>query len=370
MTNLVNFNANKAHDTSNNLLSGATADFFDTGTTDAQTVYTNKDLSTGPVTQITADSAGLFAPIFSKDVTDLKVVVKTSSGSTLYTIDPALVQTTGGGASTVSFTPTSRISDSDVQNAIVKVDTLLADLEEEVKDITASTGSSSAFLLAHTGYTAYTTDDTFNFRANHASTGATTLNVESVGSKSIKKYDNANAKVALIARDIMIGQIHIVTYDGTDFVLRTKALATATESGNVELGTLAEGTTGTDTLRVATIDVADAMIVERNKVVAWVNFNGTGTIAIRDSGNAQFNVSSVTDNSTGDYTINFNSALANAHYCPVFGTTGRGGDAICVQGGANFGTAVTKTTSALRIEATTGGATLTDAEEIYAAMLR
>jgi hypothetical protein len=43
---------------------------------------------------------------------------------------------------------------------------------------------------------------------------------------------------------------------------------------------------------------------------AWVNFNGTGTVAIRDS----FNVSSITDNGTGDYTINFATAMPNANY--------------------------------------------------------
>jgi hypothetical protein len=43
---------------------------------------------------------------------------------------------------------------------------------------------------------------------------------------------------------------------------------------------------------------------------AWVNFNGTGTPAIRDS----FNVSSITDNGTGDYTINFTTALPNGDY--------------------------------------------------------
>jgi hypothetical protein len=47
----------------------------------------------------------------------------------------------------------------------------------------------------------------------------------------------------------------------------------------------------------------------------WVNFNGTGTIAIRDS----HNVSSLTDNSTGYYTINFSNNLANANFCEVVG---------------------------------------------------
>jgi hypothetical protein len=43
---------------------------------------------------------------------------------------------------------------------------------------------------------------------------------------------------------------------------------------------------------------------------AWVNFNGTGTVAIRSS----FNVSSITDNGTGDYTVNFTTALPDANY--------------------------------------------------------
>jgi hypothetical protein len=46
---------------------------------------------------------------------------------------------------------------------------------------------------------------------------------------------------------------------------------------------------------------------------AWVNFNGTGTVAIRASGN----VSSITDNATGDYTVNFTTAMPDANYSPV-----------------------------------------------------
>jgi hypothetical protein len=43
---------------------------------------------------------------------------------------------------------------------------------------------------------------------------------------------------------------------------------------------------------------------------AWVNFNGTGTVAIRASGN----VTSITDNGTGDYTVNFTTAMSDANY--------------------------------------------------------
>jgi len=45
----------------------------------------------------------------------------------------------------------------------------------------------------------------------------------------------------------------------------------------------------------------------------WVNFNGTGTVAIRDS----YNVSSVSDNGTGDYTVNFSTTMSDTNYCKV-----------------------------------------------------
>ena len=43
---------------------------------------------------------------------------------------------------------------------------------------------------------------------------------------------------------------------------------------------------------------------------AWVNFNGTGTVAIRDS----FNVGSITDNGTGDYDVNFSNSFSDSNY--------------------------------------------------------
>ena len=60
---------------------------------------------------------------------------------------------------------------------------------------------------------------------------------------------------------------------------------------------------------------------------AWVNFNGTGTVAIR----ASFNVSSITDNGTGNYTVNFTTALPDANYAvstSVTDTSGIFNDAV------------------------------------------
>ena len=82
---------------------------------------------------------------------------------------------------------------------------------------------------------------------------------------------------------------------------------------------------------------------------AWVNFNGTGTVAIR----AQFNVSSITDNGTGDYTVNFTTALADANYSAVTTTTSlsTAGDTRfnCGIRGSVAGGASNKSTTALRI---------------------
>ena len=51
------------------------------------------------------------------------------------------------------------------------------------------------------------------------------------------------------------------------------------------------------------------LVVARCK--AWINFNGTGTVAIVGS----FNVSSLVDRGTGQYTFNFSTAMPNDNYC-------------------------------------------------------
>lgn len=65
------------------------------------------------------------------------------------------------------------------------------------------------------------------------------------------------------------------------------------------------------TLKVNTIQNASG--VEKYLCQAWVNFNGTGTVAIRASGN----VTSITDHSTGDFTVNFTNAMTDANYAAV-----------------------------------------------------
>lgn len=67
------------------------------------------------------------------------------------------------------------------------------------------------------------------------------------------------------------------------------------------------------TIKVDTIK--NTSNVEVFTAKAWVNFNGTGTVAIRESGN----VTSITDNGTGNYTVNFTTAMTDANYCATLG---------------------------------------------------
>ena len=64
---------------------------------------------------------------------------------------------------------------------------------------------------------------------------------------------------------------------------------------------------------------------------AWVNFNGTGTVAIRANGN----VSSITDYGTGSYQVNFSTAMADADFAVVASSVGIGSGAIVHTDGHN-----------------------------------
>ena len=74
--------------------------------------------------------------------------------------------------------------------------------------------------------------------------------------------------------------------------------------------------------------------LSKGTAAAWVNFDGTGTVSIRGS----YNVSSITDNGTGKFAINFSTPLSSADYC-VSGTTGPGAGASVIAfdgGSANY----------------------------------
>lgn len=90
---------------------------------------------------------------------------------------------------------------------------------------------------------------------------------------------------------------------------------------------------------------------------AWVNFNGTGTVAIRASGN----VSSITDSGTGTYTVNFTTNMPDANYS-VCATNDRNVDGVA--------TVRTLLASSFVIANSTGVGTLEDRAAVYASIFR
>jgi hypothetical protein len=97
----------------------------------------------------------------------------------------------------------------------------------------------------------------------------------------------------------------------------TLPTATTTLVGTDATQTLTNKTLTSPTMTTPTIDSAQVSTVSGTAPLymcrAWVNFNGTGTIAIRASGN----VSSITDNGVGDYTVNFTTAMSDVNYVMV-----------------------------------------------------
>ncbi len=98
---------------------------------------------------------------------------------------------------------------------------------------------------------------------------------------------------------------------------------------------------------------------------AWVNFNGTGTVAIRASGN----VSSITDNGTGDYTVNFTTAMADANYAVNAMSQQGSGDA-APNGVVALKNAATITTSAVRLIVGIPAVGVNDRDYVFVAVFR
>jgi len=94
---------------------------------------------------------------------------------------------------------------------------------------------------------------------------------------------------------------------------------------------------------------------------AWVNFNGTGTVAIRASGN----VSSITDNGAGNHTVNFTTAMPDANFVTVM--SAMTSDTL---GGVRFNGAGGTTTSSVNVYCTSDARAGADASLINVAVFR
>jgi len=102
---------------------------------------------------------------------------------------------------------------------------------------------------------------------------------------------------------------------------------------------------------------------------AWVNFNGTGAVAIRASGN----VSSITDNGAGDYTVNFTTAMPDADYAVSISAREQNSTAgsALIGGFPNQAVSTIMQTTGVRVAGkVSGGNTLADAALVTVAVFR
>lgn len=113
----------------------------------------------------------------------------------------------------------------------------------------------------------------------------------------------------------------------------------------------------TDTAATKSVPIED---VVNGVARAWVNFNGTSTVAIR----ASYNVTSITDNGTGDYTVNFTTAMPDANYS-VSGSTGTGESSRVF---SRYGS--TQTTSTVRVVCVFPGSALFDDSQMHVVIFR
>jgi hypothetical protein len=159
----------------------------------------------------------------------------------------------------------------------------------------------------------------------------------------------------------------VQAYDADLSTWAGKTAPSGTVVGTSDTQTLTNKTLTSPTLTTPTIDSAQFATVSGTAPIypcrAWVNFNGTGTVAIRASGN----VSSITDNATGDYTVNFTTALSDANYSAIATCST---DAAAIRTAQTW-TSATMTTTACKIYvATTATTTATDAGVVTFAVFR
>ena len=189
-------------------------------------------------------------------------------------------------------------------------------------DAKATTALSNSTTALTNSNTAISTANGIDAKATEALNTANTALTASSG--ALKASNNLSDVVSPTTARTNIG---VYSKSETDTVIATATpAASTTVKGLIELATQSEVNSGLSSeLAVTPATLASTFNAQTKTAMnalgsapifacrAWVNFNGTGTVAIRGSGN----VSSITDNGVGDYTVNFTAAMQDINYSVI-----------------------------------------------------
>jgi hypothetical protein len=165
-------------------------------------------------------------------------------------------------------------------------------------------GTSSPAVLAHVQSTTATTDAVTQVLRLDSQSSGTPANGIGVGIQFSTETAVGNTEIG--------ATIEAITTDVT----------ATSEDFDLSFKTMAAGAAAAERMRVKStgdfqFNSGYGSVDTAYGCRAWVNFDGTGTPSIRASGN----VSSITDGGAGLYTVNFTTAMPDANYCPVIGTS-------------------------------------------------
>jgi hypothetical protein len=161
----------------------------------------------------------------------------------------------------------------------------------------------------------------------------TSQNVTVTGTTTITAFGTVAAGTF---RRLVFSGILTLTHNATSLILPNNGSNITTAAGD----SLEAVSLGSGNWRVTEYQKADPFDVK-----AWVNFNGTGVVAIR----ASKNVSSITDNGTGDYTVNFTTALSDANYAVALAGPSGNGRSVFLYDGSFVSFNATMTASGFRV---------------------
>jgi len=292
---------------------GAKLFFFETGTTTPKAIYEDSGLTTPLNNPVLADANGQYTDnifldgIYKNVQQDNSGTATGFDGATIWTKDPIGDIVEGQfelwlNDNTYNIPEIVLGSDDSYYQSIVDGNQGNDPTTSPTKWKEVPLPQLSAAVSGTDTYTAtlniasYKAGETYPLSFTNTNTiAAPTLNFDGLGAKTIKNSDGSALAIGAIPDEA------ICRYDGTDMILLNPVILFAS-SAEVITGTNAEKI-------VSPLTQGD----HRTACKAWVNFNGAGTIVIRDS----YNVDSITDHGAGAYTVNFTNDMRDINYSVV-----------------------------------------------------